>query len=273
MKQMCKYALVQFMPFVETGEFANVGVLLCAPKTGKWEFKLAPPKFKRITDFFTEMDRQVYSIAVRKFQNEMQLTQQIALNKKPKEMVDFFNEITRPRQALIRFSNVRTIMADTPEQALLTLFERFIRRDFVTEVYKENQMVQAIRQKFNVLNLKTEYKERKLKAGFRAFTVPLTANTDNGLKLIKPIAFNQGTATKLYEHGEVWVQRLKALLEENMVKQENILLPYYTEKALKGEKLDALTEIKNLFRKENLGAVDYNKENKIIEFAKEQPQN
>jgi hypothetical protein len=37
-----QYAVVRFMPFIETREFANVGVVLIAPKTGKFLFKLAP---------------------------------------------------------------------------------------------------------------------------------------------------------------------------------------------------------------------------------------
>ncbi|MGB2108952.1 MAG: DUF3037 domain-containing protein, partial [Marinobacter vinifirmus] len=36
----CNYAIVRFMPYVETGEFANVGVLPWIPKQKTLLFKL-----------------------------------------------------------------------------------------------------------------------------------------------------------------------------------------------------------------------------------------
>ena len=35
-----RYAIVQFQPYSETGEFANVGVVLVCPETGFFDFKL-----------------------------------------------------------------------------------------------------------------------------------------------------------------------------------------------------------------------------------------
>ncbi len=48
----CQYAIVRFMPYIETGEFANVGILLWAPKTRYLGFKLLRRKHARITQFF-----------------------------------------------------------------------------------------------------------------------------------------------------------------------------------------------------------------------------
>lgn len=60
----CRYAIVQFAPHVETGEFANVGVVLMCPQTGYFDFKLQTRKHKRVTDFFDELPRDVYLRAV-----------------------------------------------------------------------------------------------------------------------------------------------------------------------------------------------------------------
>ena len=56
----CQYAIVRFMPYIETGEFANVGILLWAPKTRYLGFKLLRKKHARITQFFEELDRGLY---------------------------------------------------------------------------------------------------------------------------------------------------------------------------------------------------------------------
>lgn len=267
MKQMCKYALVQFMPFVETGEFANIGVLLCAPKTNYWEFKLAPQRFKRVTDFFEEMEKEVYKIAVGKFKEEMETTKEIACNRGVRDVVEFFTEITRPRQALVRFSNVRTMITGDPARELDALYERFIHRDFVTEQYKEQQMVTALKKQINAEGIPVKYIEQKMKVGVREFTIPLTAETSKGLKLIKPLAFDQKRPTQLFEHGEKWFNRLKALLDEGKVKPQNILLPIDATENLKGERREALREVNKIFESEEMRIVNYDQKERIIAFA------
>jgi hypothetical protein len=43
------------MPLIETREFANVGVVLIAPKMGKFLFKLAPKRFGLVTKLGGEL--------------------------------------------------------------------------------------------------------------------------------------------------------------------------------------------------------------------------
>ncbi len=266
MKQMCKYALVQFMPFVETGEFANVGVIICSPKTGYWDFKLAPIAFARVTDFFKEMDKQVYKVAIKSFVDEMTLTSQYAKSLHNESMVKFFAEITRPREALLHFSTVRTMLTDAPEQALDALYDKFIHRDFVNKKYREDQMATALRRKFKG-KVEVKYTERTLSPGFREFKIPLVANENSNLRLIKPLAFAQTKAAQLFEHGERWHNRLQALLTEEIVTPKNILLPIEKDLKLTGERKEAFQEVKELFVQDNFQLVNFNESGKIIAFA------
>lgn len=57
----CQYAIVRFTPFVETGEFANVGIVLFAPRQKSLLFKLVTKRYARITGFFHELDAGVYA--------------------------------------------------------------------------------------------------------------------------------------------------------------------------------------------------------------------
>jgi hypothetical protein len=269
MKQMCKYALVQFMPFVETGEFANVGVILCVPRKGYWDFKLAPTQFGRVTAFFNEMDKKVYQVAVKNFNAEMSVTQKFGQELHNEDSVRFFTEITRPREALLRFSTVRTLLTEDPEKELEALYDRFIHRDFVTEAYKEQQMVTALKKQFTNENIPVKYTEKKLKVGIREFTIPLASSTNKGLKLIKPLAFDQKRPTQILEHGESWFNRLRSLLDENLVETDNILLPVDAAKSLKDERREAFEEVKALFQSEHINLVNYSEKVKIIEFARD----
>ena len=53
-KVACQYALLRFRPFVETGEFANVGVVLLAPEARFFGFRLLK-RYGRITQFFHQL--------------------------------------------------------------------------------------------------------------------------------------------------------------------------------------------------------------------------
>lgn len=78
----CMYAVVRFMPFAETREFANVGVVVIAPKFGLYDFKLAPQKLVPqkfapqklglVTQFFDDLDGMVYKYAIEGFEAELE---------------------------------------------------------------------------------------------------------------------------------------------------------------------------------------------------------
>ena len=56
MNTACHYAIVRFMPFIETGEFANVGVVMFAPQARYFGFKLLVNRQARVTNFFEQLD-------------------------------------------------------------------------------------------------------------------------------------------------------------------------------------------------------------------------
>ena len=58
-KFACQYALLRFRPFAETGEFANVGIVMLAPDARFFGFKLLK-KYGRITQLFQELDKKVF---------------------------------------------------------------------------------------------------------------------------------------------------------------------------------------------------------------------
>lgn len=70
-KIACQYAIVRFAPFVETGEFANVGILMIAPKERFFGFKLETRRHGRITRFFEELDRKHYTQALYQVREEL----------------------------------------------------------------------------------------------------------------------------------------------------------------------------------------------------------
>jgi hypothetical protein len=135
----CQYAIVRFMPYIETGEFANVGILLWAPKTRYLGFKLLRKKHARITQFFEELDRGLYLKTMANLDAELRRVQGM-LHDQLGEFGDndreygfhkgLFQELIRPRETILRFSEQRAVLAENLEQTLTELYEYYVDRKF-----------------------------------------------------------------------------------------------------------------------------------------------
>lgn len=268
MKQLYKYALVRFMPFAETGEFANIGVLLCAPESGYWEFKLAPKRFARITAFFTEMESSLYALAISNIKQEMLITQGVAQEYRAKGMMSFFNEITRTREGIVQFGNVRTLISDTkPKVQLEKLYEHYVQRSFATEQYREQQLVTLIKQKLVKGKVPVDYREKVFKVNFREIKIPLAASVKNQNRLIRPLAFYHEKATRMFEHGEQWANRISALIENGNINPDEVLFPVEVAQGLRGDRAEAYEAVLKVFSEQGFKTVDYKDDQLIVDFA------
>ena len=133
-KYACQYAIVRFLPYLETGEFANVGIVMCCPDADFFDFKLLT-RVRRITAFFEELDAGIYRRARGDFQQELQRIRHW-LNPKQGEAKNaesarhLFAELTRPREVMMRFEGIRVVLADDPAQQLEALFGYYVERNF-----------------------------------------------------------------------------------------------------------------------------------------------
>ena len=131
----CNYAIVRFMPYVETGEFANVGVLLWIPKQKTLLFRLLRRKYGRITQFFEELDKHVYLKAMADLDAELHriqvlLQEDTVVTANSNLEYGFhkgiFEEVIRPRETIIRFSEQRAILSENPEATVAALFNYYV---------------------------------------------------------------------------------------------------------------------------------------------------
>ena len=266
MKQVFKYAIVQFTPYAETGEFANVGVLVCAPKTGFLDFKMANVRFARVTDFFDDLNGAVYKAAINTFVDELNQVKKIGANLRSGDLLDHMVEVTRFRESLLRFGNLRTIACDDTEKIVEKLYGRYVARDFITKEYREQTMIKAIRNQLMNEKLTVKYHQKKITTELREVNLPLVAEIGNKVRVIKPMAFNQNKTTQLIEHGETWVNRFKWLIKDHKIEAGCILLP--VEGPNKKGKLDkAFKEVINEIKALDVHVIDFCNKDEIIKFA------
>lgn len=267
----CMYAVVRFMPFAETREFANVGVVVIAPKFGIYDFKLAPQKFGRVTQFFDDLDGMVYKHAIEGFEAELERVRNYLVHNyvQGKDLVEYFKEITRTRESVLHFGEIGTLLTDNVNVTVDKLYDRLIGRNFTaSKEYKEQQMVRVLKSQLTSnLPKDVRYTKQNIKAGMFDISMPLVTKINSNYRIIRPLAFEQKNVLQAMEHGETWINRLKKLINSEVIEAKRAL--FALEKPL-NRKLEFMKVYEDVYGEiQNLGAVaeDFSDTSNIIKFA------
>ena len=59
-RHIAHYTLVRLLPQSDSGEFANMGVVVACPALGFFDFRLIT-RYRRITQFFEEFNRELFT--------------------------------------------------------------------------------------------------------------------------------------------------------------------------------------------------------------------
>lgn len=123
----CNYAMLRFLPYPETGEFVNVGVLVACQQPCLLHFVAERAMPERAKSLFPKQNVQVFDSSLEALRQEMERVKVGACD--PKSMRLAFNETVRIRESVFRFGEVRTVLAATPENLAEELFARYVRME------------------------------------------------------------------------------------------------------------------------------------------------
>ena len=220
-KTACLYSIVRFMPFVETGEFANVGIVMMAPEQRFFAFKLMAQRHARVTRFFEQLEAKVFRATMRNLQDEMDRTTGVlrrhGFDKRLKfNDVDFakgmFAEIIRPRETMIKFSEPRAILADDLKETLAELYGHYVERTFVTRDYQEAVLERGVRKWLYTAGVAERFERAELGNDEYHVIFPFVEQREeHAIKAIKPLHLGHNQATKIIEHGGQWLFRINQL--------------------------------------------------------------
>lgn len=226
----CRYAVVQFLPYAETGEFANVGVVLLCPEAGYFGFCLQTARQKkRITSFFKRLDHTVYVRALDFFQQELQRVAQHLDNEVfPRADTDaarqLFAALIHPREAIIRFSPMRAIMTASPEKEVEALFGRYVEHDFATPEHREKVLEKRIGQLLRGLTLDKPFREHSIGNDETHARFPFVVmENERPLKAIKPLFLAQDDAHKIFEHADHWLPKMRRLQARGLLPKATLI--------------------------------------------------
>ena len=274
-KTPCQYAIVRFAPFIETGEFANVGIIMMAPKARYFGFKLQTRRYGRITNFFKELDAKVFRSAMSDLNDELErihgMLKAHGFDRRLRENdVEFakalFVEVLRPRESIVRFSEPRAVLADKPKETLKELFSFYVQRDFVTKEYREKVLEKGMRKLLLQSALGEKFQPERIGDDEFHVAFPFVEMHDElPTKVIKPLNLAQDDSTKILEHGGKWAFRMRELKKRDVL-PESVLLA--VDGPAENDRRDnAYREVVEMLSDTGVTVLPYEKQEKILEFA------
>lgn len=274
-KVACQYALLRFRPFVETGEFANVGVVLLAPEARFFGFRLLK-RCGRITQFFHQLDRKVYLNGRELFKEELNRfaaeLKHLALDgrKRTPDVAlaqGLFAELVRPREAMLQFDELRVALADDPKVKLNALFDFYVERNFVTKEYQERLLESSVRKLLYRANVGAAFQAAKIGTDDFEVNFPFVRKEgDQTLQVIKPLFLAQPDSTRVLTHGGQWVDKVRRLRRRGALPGQ-VLFPV-SAPSQSTKAFHAFEEIRDDLKAQGVVVVPAVQEDRILEFVR-----
>lgn len=241
-------------------------MILFATASKRLEFKLLEGRdHKRITDFFDPLVKDVFTHTVKIIGAEIERI------KKAMEVPGFdaglYDELTRCREDIVRFSDSRVLFSANPEKTVDQLFQHYVERSFAYEPSYEEQMRKQLRELLISRNLGELYKQdtigdtEKYKVNF-----PFVRKSDRR-KVIKPIQFLNADPTALIDHGREWLTKVEMLKKFGFIEPQQVLFAYKTKQPSEGSLFNPFDEVQEMADSLGVQMIDIIASDKIVEFA------
>ncbi|WP_427833699.1 DUF3037 domain-containing protein [Actinobacillus pleuropneumoniae] len=269
MKHPILYSFVRYRPYFETGEFVNVGLLMCEPESKKLTYRLVSKNNKRVNDFFYRS--KIFESVRDTIDNELQYIVNQPFDVSPQEMATFFHHYVDVKEGIIQYSDAAVGVVDDPQTYFNNLYHQFIQNAGVKTESQEQSIIKHYRMLFkqDADQILLSYKQHIVRGELAKFTLPLALKNDNDpqiLKAVKPLAFDQIESPSMIEHCDSWVAKINRAEEEGLLKTDNILFTLDTPDT--ADKVNILNTIKRTFDKFKIPHISWNEDRQLLEFAK-----
>lgn len=232
MKYVCNYSVLRFLPYPETGEFVNIGIVLLA-NNGEFHYKVAHRR-QRVTRFFPTLDYKVYLRG--RNEVEQEFARLVGFFAKRREQTTVltaaFRHLISPRETMMRFSAPGTIATDCIGDELEALFEHYVNHSFATKEYQEKVLEKQLGRLLLSSNLKQRYSEQRLGTSEYDVRFPFVLMDDQvAVQAIKPVFLGQAEPGKIYEHGDAWLAKVRRLKSAGQLAEETLFIAEAPESA------------------------------------------
>lgn len=270
-KVALRYAVIQFMPYIETGEFANIGIVALSPKTGFFDYKIAK-KYRRITQFFPNLHGREYRAGVSFFEQELKHLKDLFFHRRVEEAVarEIFDHLTREKETIVRTSKVGVRMVNDETEGLNQLFDYYVSYSFVSEKNNESLLTQRITNMVKEFNLTRPFLAEKIGDDEFNANFPLVQRDEEKRlnKIIKPIYLGQNEPSKIYEKSDGWLIRIDRLRGfGHLSRDTKILFTYEGPEAATSYQEKALSRVLKEIQSQKVEVLEHRDTNGIRQFS------
>lgn len=273
---ICNFAVVRFLPYPETEEFVNVGIVLACPQLGLFDYRFETRRRDRVTRFFPEMDPALFIEGRHAFLEELlrvktglaaERQDQRQLDFAAKAFLDTFRYLVKPRESLFRFGGIGTVMTDQPHQELERLFAYYVQRQFAaTEEFREALMTRQLTRIFRASDILRYYHERRFGDDLYHVVIPFVHDAGaQAAKAIKALDLEKSDTTRIIEYGDRWRMRIRRLRDLHDFPQKML---FVVRQHARGRKHDAAREVCRELEQLNVQTVPDVDSDAVIEFAR-----
>lgn len=269
------YAVIQFRPYRETEEFANVGVVLCAPQVGFFEYRIETTRFARVTGFFSELDVKTPRMVAQFVSDELKRVQDMSkCLGKPDATLRLFHEATKAKEGLIYFSQAKPALVDGDlAEYLEKLYEHYVHHSFAKQPSATEKLETAVKQLLEQNDLRKYYKAADLgdPMGLVKAKVPFIHQKDGmNMRAIRPLSFVFGrpTPNKIVDEAEQWANRFKRLFGAGVLAPESVIVPVeFPDNRENQALIPAVKEAEKVFSDRSVKIVSAADSSAILTFA------
>ncbi|MFW3895316.1 DUF3037 domain-containing protein [Pseudomonas bharatica] len=212
MKYICNYSILRFLPYPETGEFVNIGIVLIA-NNGDFRFKIEK-KRQRVTNFFPSLEAKIFLRARREVEAELtRLSGFFTANRSDlSAILGTFKHLIHPRETMMRFSDPGTMAVENANDAINVLFDHYVNHSFANKEYQETVLERQLGKLLSSSNLKQRYSDLKLGSTDYVVKFPFVmVNGSEPVQALKPLHLGHDEPAKIIEHGDAWISKIRRL--------------------------------------------------------------
>ena len=271
---------IELMPYPEHGEFCIVGVFAVDVENRKLSYRLLESlKTKRLSGFFPELERKLFTRTLTGLHDEWrQLCKMINKGAHTQSFAGFnisngneiYSALTHPREGMVRQTARGTILTKDIEQWLDQTFKRRVLRVDLQHAAPEEQRL--TRQSTNLLRdwkLTKTWKERRVGRDDYHTTFPFTYKPTGEQmvqRAIKPLFLGHQSATRILDHGDTWLQKVRRLRHFNLA-PEIIIFPVCRPDDDDAQRADHAELVINDLKKEGANIIEHSELEQLREYA------
>ncbi len=270
----CQYAIVRYMPFIETEEFANIGIVLLAPQANYFGFKLLDRRYARITKFFDDIDAKMFKAVTANLKHELTRVADIIQQHEKDGRLrrnnfanSIFAEVVRTREGIARVGETRVVLTENPEAKLNELFQFYVKRNFDNKEYREAVLERDVKELLFRAHIVDKFSARKVGGADYEVAFPFVqTHLNRAYKVIKPLNLSQSDPSKIIEHGGRWDFRIRELKRRDTI-PEKVLFAVEGPIA-EGPRKKAYHDVVDMLNHLGVAVTLYQNKEEIIDFAR-----